>query len=122
MTRVAYVVRSWPRLSQTFIVNEVLGLERLGVELEIFSMVHPDEPLARAQVGDVRAPVRYLDAARRRPMQERVREHAALLTAAPARYLRTLVEVARGSHLAAGYSTASRWECFAHAVHVAAAL
>ena len=31
-----YVVRSWPRLSQTFIVGEVLALERLGVELEIF--------------------------------------------------------------------------------------
>ena len=122
MTRVVYVVRSWPRLSQTFVVNEVLGLERLGVDIEIFSMVHPDEPLAQAQVGDVRAPVRYLDAARRRPVLERVREHVGALAAAPGRYVGTLVEVARGSHLAAGYSTASRWECFAHAVHVAAVL
>ena len=38
--RVIYIVRSWPRLSQTFIVNEVLALERRGVDLAIFSLVH----------------------------------------------------------------------------------
>ncbi|MEY2477764.1 MAG: hypothetical protein QOG87_3079 [Actinomycetota bacterium] len=118
--RVAYVVRSWPRLSQTFIVNEVLGLERLGVDLVVFSMSHPDEPLALAQVADVRAAVRYLDAARGRGVGTRLAEHLRLLRAAPARYLVTLLGVARGTHLTAGYSTASRWECFAHAVHLAA--
>ena len=122
MTRVAYVVRSWPRLSQTFIANEVLGVEALGVDLVIFAMVEPDEPLAAAQVADVRAPVRYLDAARRRPLLVRVAEHAQVAVAAPARYLATLALVGRGSHLAAGYSTASRWQCFAHAVHLAAAV
>jgi glycosyltransferase involved in cell wall biosynthesis len=117
--RVAYVVRSWPRLSQTFIVNEVLGLERLGADLVVFSMVRPDEPLAAAQVSEVRAPVRYLDAALARPRSVRVREHASALVASPGRYLRTLVGLARGTHLTAGYSTASRWQCFTHAVHLA---
>ena len=37
--RVIYIVRSWPRLSQTFIVNEVLALERRGLELVVFSLV-----------------------------------------------------------------------------------
>jgi glycosyltransferase involved in cell wall biosynthesis len=118
--RVAYVVRSWPRLSQTFVVNEVLGLERLGVDIEVFSMSHPDEPLALAQVADVRAPVRYLDEARRRRLGTRLGEHLRVLTAVPARYVATVFGVARGTHLTAGYSTASRWECFAHAVHLAA--
>jgi glycosyltransferase involved in cell wall biosynthesis len=113
---VVYVVRSWPRLSQTFIVNEVLGLERLGFELEIFSMSHPDEPLA--QVDDVRAPVRYLDAAARRPWRARAAEHLGVLRAAPRRYLGTLAYVATRRHLSAGYATASRWTCFAHAVHL----
>jgi glycosyltransferase involved in cell wall biosynthesis len=98
----------------------VLGLERLGVDIVVFSMSHPDEPLAAAQVAGVRAPIRYLDAARARSLAARAREHGGTLVAAPVRYLRTLVGVARGAHLAAGYSTASRWQCFAHAVHLAA--
>ena len=43
--RVAYVVRSWPRLSQTFVLNEVLAVERLGCELSIFAMVRSGEEL-----------------------------------------------------------------------------
>jgi glycosyltransferase involved in cell wall biosynthesis len=113
------VVRSWPRLSQTFIVNEVLGLERLGADLVVFSLIRPDEPLAAAQAAEVRSPVRYLDAARARSLSVRAREHVGAVLAAPRRYVRTLVRLARGTHLAAGYSTASRWQCFAHAVHVA---
>ena len=37
--RVIYLVRSWPRLSQTFMVNEVLALERLGSWLDLYSLV-----------------------------------------------------------------------------------
>lgn len=118
--RVAYVVRSWPRLSQTFIANEVLGVEAVGVDLVVFAMVKADEPLAAAQVADVRAPVRYLDG--RRPVVDRIMEHVRAAAAAPVRYLTTVGQVAAGAHLAAGYSTASRWRCFAHAVHVAAHL
>lgn len=120
--RVAYVVRSWPRLSQTFIANEVLGVEALDVDLVVFAMVEADEPMAAAQVAGVRAPVRYFDAAHRRPLAARMGEHLRAVAAAPGRYLATFAHVGRDAHLAAGYSTASRWQCFAHAVHLAAAL
>ena len=116
--RVAYVVRSWPRLSQTFIVNEVLSLERLGLELAIFAMSHADEAIAQPQVAHVRAPVHYLDA--RRGRSKAVAEHVRVLLAVPARYARTLAFVLRGRHLAAGYSTTSRWGCLHQAVHLAA--
>ena len=59
--RVAYVVRSWPRLSQTFVLNEVLAVERLGCELSIFAMVRSGEELVQPQLAQVRAPVHYLD-------------------------------------------------------------
>ena len=58
---VIYLVRSWPRLSQTFIVNEVLALERRGVDISLFSMVRSGEELVQPQVDDVRARVHYLD-------------------------------------------------------------
>src|SRR2546429_9040010 len=36
--KVGYVVSAWPRLSETFILNEVVGVERLGVRLQIFAV------------------------------------------------------------------------------------
>ena len=43
---VAYIVRSYPRLSQTFILNEVLALERLGWDIQIFAITDPREPVS----------------------------------------------------------------------------
>ena len=40
---IVYLVRSWPRLSQTFVLDEVLGLERLGLRLRIVALTEPDE-------------------------------------------------------------------------------
>src|SRR5260221_13269919 len=60
--RVAYLVKTFPRLSKTFILNEILGVEDLGLQLEIFSLrklpsesepVHPD-------VAKVKGPGRYI--------------------------------------------------------------
>ena len=82
---VIYIVRSWPRLSQTFIVNEVLALERRGLELAVFSLVRSGEHLVQPQVADVRAPVRYLEDQLRRPWTSRIRLQLAGLRAAPLR-------------------------------------
>jgi glycosyltransferase involved in cell wall biosynthesis len=115
---VAYIVRSYPRLSQTFIVNEILALERLGVRLLVFGMVDPAEPISQASVRRVQAPVRYLRPAGRRPFDV-VRDHARTLLRRPHRYLRTLAYVVRRPDLDQGYTTVSRWACFDGAVRLA---
>jgi len=112
---VVYVVRSWPRLSQTFIVNEIRALERRGVELDVVSMVHSGETVVQPQVADVRAAVAYLD-----DPAPRGRLHRSALAAAPGRYLAALSLVLRRPRLAAGYGDCSALECFDHAVRVAA--
>jgi glycosyltransferase involved in cell wall biosynthesis len=57
---IGYVLSAWPRLSETFILNEVIALERLGVHLRIFSIKNPkDEPI-HTNVGQVRAAVTCL--------------------------------------------------------------
>ena len=38
---IGIIVSTWPRLSQTFVLREVLGLERLGMRLRIFSVKVP---------------------------------------------------------------------------------
>lgn len=58
--RVGYVVKRYPRYSETFIVTEILAHERSGQSVEIFALrpcidTHFQDMLAR-----VRAPVNYL--------------------------------------------------------------
>ncbi len=58
--RVGYVLKKYPRLSETFILNEILGLEALGVPLRVFSLRLPDEGRFHADVARVRADIDYL--------------------------------------------------------------
>ena len=54
-TKVAYVMSRFPKLTETFVLNEILHVERIGVSVEIFPLqrektrlVHPDaEPLVK---------------------------------------------------------------------------
>jgi hypothetical protein len=44
MTRnTAFVLKGYPRLSETFIAQEILGLERAGLPLEIISLRAPTD-------------------------------------------------------------------------------
>jgi glycosyltransferase involved in cell wall biosynthesis len=115
------ILRSFPRLSQTFVLQEILCLERLGFELEIHAITHPREPVTQEQVARVKAPVRYLTGAGGRPPAA-VADHARVLAGRPLRYLRTAGFVLRRRDLDRGYRTASRLVCFHHAVRIAATL
>jgi len=50
----------FPQTSETFIVNEILELERLGLALRIYSYRRPVEDVPHAAVRLIRAPVTYL--------------------------------------------------------------
>jgi glycosyltransferase involved in cell wall biosynthesis len=41
--RVAFVLKGYPRLSETFIAQEILALERLGLDILIVSLRHPTD-------------------------------------------------------------------------------
>src|SRR6266849_3912770 len=58
--RIGYVLKMFPRLSETFILNEILELERQGVSLHIFSLKRPVDAVSHPQVKLVRSPVTYL--------------------------------------------------------------
>jgi colanic acid/amylovoran biosynthesis glycosyltransferase len=58
--RVGYVVKRYPRYSETFIVNEILAHEEAGLEMEIFSLGFPMESHFQDSISRVRAPVNYL--------------------------------------------------------------
>jgi colanic acid/amylovoran biosynthesis glycosyltransferase len=58
--RVGYVIKRYPLLSQTFIVNEILAHESAGLDLEIFSLRPPKEEDRHASVSRVKAPITYI--------------------------------------------------------------
>lgn len=59
-TRVAYLVKRYPRFSETFIVNEILAHEEAGLELAIYALRPPNDTHFQDAIARVRAPVRTL--------------------------------------------------------------
>jgi glycosyltransferase involved in cell wall biosynthesis len=57
---VCVVLKGWPRLSETFIAQELVGLERRGLELNLFSLRHPTDKTTHALHAQLKAPVTYL--------------------------------------------------------------
>lgn len=55
-----YVVKRYPRFSETFIVNEILAHERAGIPVDIFAVRRVNEPFFQSILGDVRSPVHYI--------------------------------------------------------------
>lgn len=58
--RLGYVLKKFPRISETFILNEILALQRLGAEVTIFSLHTPDDGAFHRGVADLSGPVVYL--------------------------------------------------------------
>ncbi len=57
---IAFVLKGYPRLSETFIAQEILALEQRGVPIVIFSLRHPTDAKIHAMHRDIAAPVNYL--------------------------------------------------------------
>ena len=57
---VAYVVKRYPRYSETFIVNEILEHEKAGVRIDIFALRPVRETHFQDILAQVKAPVTYI--------------------------------------------------------------
>lgn len=87
--KLGYIVSTWPRLSQTFVLTEVLALERRGVTLRIFSVKEPGNEPVHGDLRRVRAKATYLSLANNR--KEVARGNLATAFRHPLRYLKTLL-------------------------------
>jgi glycosyltransferase involved in cell wall biosynthesis len=117
--QIGYLLRSYPRLSQTFILNEILALEELGVSIQIFALTNPHEKFVQMQVDQVRAPIHYLDESLQpRSLTKRLREDMQVARLHFKGYLRSLAYVAANGLIDGGYTASSRWNCFRQAVHL----
>ncbi|MGH2783130.1 MAG: glycosyltransferase, partial [Thermoleophilaceae bacterium] len=91
--RLGYVLKRFPRISETFVASELIELERQGEHVTVFAITRPEEPFVHGFLEELRAEVVYLP---HRPLR------------APLRVARALVRVvrtdARGWLAAAGRS------------------
>lgn len=58
--RLAVVVKGWPRLSETFIAQELVALEEAGLAFDIWSLRRPTDKKTHPLHDRLKAPVRYL--------------------------------------------------------------
>ena len=58
--RIAVVLKGYPRLSETFIAQEILALEKRGLALDIWSLRKPTDRFRHPMHTAIRAPVAYL--------------------------------------------------------------
>ncbi|MGB5869145.1 MAG: glycosyltransferase family 4 protein [Albidovulum sp.] len=57
---IVVLLKGYPRLSETFIAQELLGLEKAGFDLRLISMRHPTDKKRHPVHDEIKAPVHYL--------------------------------------------------------------
>ena len=57
---IVVLLKGYPRLSETFIAQELLGLEKAGFQLRLFSMRRPTDKKRHPVHDEIKAPVTYL--------------------------------------------------------------
>ncbi len=97
--KIAYLVKTFPKFSETFILNEILELERQGVNLHIFSLKTPADEHNHRAVNDVQAQVTYIPVIQSdSEMDDRYRvlwQNILLFFSSPRRYFVTVVTLFR---------------------------
>lgn len=77
MAPLLYLLKRFPRLSQTFVLNELLELERQGTDVAVLARAGADEALSHRAAQTLRARVEYLpEAADDARLVDAVRAHA----------------------------------------------
>lgn len=61
--RLGYVLKVFPRVSETFVINEIRALEALGESVCVLSLHHGTDTVPHAVLRELRAPVVYVDEA-----------------------------------------------------------
>lgn len=107
---VLYVLKRFPRLSETFVLREILGLEAAGVRVLVDTLLPPEQGPSHPELTALRARVRYV------PRHPKLRDWPALSA-----HVRVAVRhPLRWAGLAVGSRRDNTWRRFVQAGLVAA--
>ena len=84
------MLKGYPRISETFISNEILLLERLGFPIHLFSMRRPREKFTHQSVNQIQATVDYLPETLLKPLPRLLYHNGILAAQQPRIYARAL--------------------------------
>ncbi len=99
--RLAYVVSRFPKLTETFILREILELQRLGWPLELYSVKHEREAVRQPDVAPLEPTAHFLEAVSTRTLSANAR----LFSRSPRLYTRLLTNVVWGNRASADFLT-----------------
>jgi glycosyltransferase involved in cell wall biosynthesis len=91
----AVLVNGFPRLSETFVLREILDLERRGVRLIVFALSDPGEAVRQEALRELQAPVEYVPESATLSRRRVAWAHMALARRGAAGYLTGLAAVVR---------------------------
>jgi glycosyltransferase involved in cell wall biosynthesis len=76
--RIGYVLKTYPRISQTFVLTEILAHERAGLDMDIFSLRRTDDTRFHSALSRVKSPVFQIERASSRvnAVLDGMRKHA----------------------------------------------
>ena len=92
----AYILKGYPRISETFISNEILLLEKLNFKMHLFPMRQPRESFSHASVKEIKAEVSYLPTELFENLPKLIIPNALLAVKHPIRYLKTVLLAVQG--------------------------
>lgn len=90
LRHIGYLVKTFPKISETFILQEILELERQGIALTIFSLYPPSDSEVHSSVSPIQSPVYYLNGSVGEPHGPALHAHQWLIKHNPNRYIATL--------------------------------
>jgi glycosyltransferase involved in cell wall biosynthesis len=93
----AYILKGYPRISETFISNEILLLEKLGFQMHLFPMRQPRENFSHASVKEIKAEVSYLPTELGENLVKLLRPNLLLALKHPKRFIETVRLATQGS-------------------------
>jgi len=84
------ILKGYPRISETFISNEIYLLEKLGFSIHLFSMRQPRENFTHDSVKKIRARVDYLPETLLKPLPRLIYHNSRLAAKRPKLYVAVL--------------------------------
>jgi glycosyltransferase involved in cell wall biosynthesis len=57
---IGYLLKTFPKISETHILNEILELERQGLKIHIFSLRRPKDKMFYPAIAEIQSPVTYI--------------------------------------------------------------
>ncbi|MGB3223894.1 MAG: glycosyltransferase family 4 protein [Desulforhopalus sp.] len=100
-----YILKGYPRISETFISNEILLLERMGFTMRLFPMRKPRESFCHNSVKEIKARVDYLPTELLSDFHRLVRPNIFLAAKKPKQFRETLLAAGQGVSKGSGLAT-----------------